>query len=79
MLLFRGRARSIHQNKNSRRKYTINMCSGRIMPKMLLFAIPVMLTSILQLLFNAADIVVVGRWAASRGTIRSPPSARTRL
>ena len=63
MLLFRGRARSIHQNKNSRRKYTINMCSGRIMPKMLLFAIPVMLTSILQLLFNAADIIVVGRFA----------------
>lgn len=63
MLLFRGRARSIHQNKNSRRKYTINMCSGRIMPKMLLFAVPVMLTSILQLLFNAADIIVVGRFA----------------
>ena len=63
MLLFRGRARSIHQNRNSGRKYTINMCSGRIMPKMLLFAIPVMLTSILQLLFNAADIIVVGRFA----------------
>ncbi len=63
MLLFRGRARSIHQNKNSRRKYTINMCGGRIMPKMLLFAVPVMLTSILQLLFNAADIIVVGRFA----------------
>ena len=63
MLLFRGRARSIHQNRSSGRKYTINMCSGRIMPKMLLFAIPVMLTSILQLLFNAADIIVVGRFA----------------
>ena len=34
-----------------------------IPPKMLLFAIPVMLTSILQLLFNAADIIVVGRFA----------------
>ncbi|OUO94646.1 MATE family efflux transporter [Cloacibacillus sp. An23] len=63
MLLFRGRVRSIHQNRNSQRKYAINMCSGRIMPKMLLFAIPVMLTSILQLLFNAADIIVVGRFA----------------
>lgn len=63
MLLFRGRARSIHQNKSVGRKYAINMCSGRIMPKMLLFAIPVMLTSILQLLFNAADIIVVGRFA----------------
>lgn len=43
--------------------YAINMCSGRIMPKMLLFAIPVMLSSILQLLFNAMDIIVVGRFA----------------
>ncbi len=41
----------------------IDMCSGSVMKKMLLFAIPVMLSSILQLLFNAADIVVVGKFA----------------
>ena len=39
------------------------MCSGAILPKMLLFAIPLMCSSILQLLFNAADIIVVGRYA----------------
>ena len=45
------------------RSYEIDMCSGAILPKLLQFAVPLMLSSILQLLFNAADIVVVGRFA----------------
>ena len=44
-------------------KYEIDMCSGPVMKKMLLFALPLMFSSILQLMFNAADIVVVGRFA----------------
>lgn len=44
-------------------KYEIDMCNGPILKKMLLFAIPLMCSGILQLLFNAADIVVVGRFA----------------
>lgn len=47
----------------SNKKYEIDMCSGGIVGKMLLFALPLMLSSILQLLFNAADIIVVGRFA----------------
>lgn len=45
------------------KKYEMDMCSGSILKKMLVFTIPLMLSSILQLLFNAADIVVVGRFA----------------
>ena len=45
------------------KKYEIDMCNGPILKKMLLFALPLMLSSILQLLFNAADIVVVGQFA----------------
>lgn len=45
------------------KKYEIDMCSGSVFRKMLLFALPLMCSSILQLLFNAADIVVVGRFA----------------
>ncbi|MBR4145723.1 MAG: polysaccharide biosynthesis C-terminal domain-containing protein, partial [Lachnospiraceae bacterium] len=41
----------------------MNMCEGQILPKMLKFAVPLMLSSILQLLFNAADVVVVGKFA----------------
>ena len=47
----------------SGKTYEIDMCNGPILKKMLLFAVPLMLSSILQLLFNAADIVVVGRFA----------------
>ncbi len=45
------------------KKYEMDMCSGSIMKKMLIFTLPLMFSSILQLLFNAADIVVVGRFA----------------
>ncbi len=45
------------------KKYEIDMCSGSVFRKMLVFAIPLMFSGILQLLFNAADIVVVGRFA----------------
>jgi len=39
------------------------MCSGPLTRKIIIFTIPLMLSGILQLLFNAADIVVVGRYA----------------
>lgn len=41
--------------------YSIDMCNGSILPKLLRFAIPLMCSGILQLLFNAADVVVVGQ------------------
>lgn len=50
-------------NDKSKKKYEMDMCSGSIIKKMLIFALPLMLSSILQLLFNAADIVVVGKFA----------------
>lgn len=51
------------ESKNNRNKYEIDMCSGSILKKILLFTLPLMFSSILQLLFNAADIIVVGRFA----------------
>ena len=48
-----------------RKSYEIDMCNGSLLPKILLFSIPLMMSSILQLLFNAADMVVVGRFAGS--------------
>ena len=50
--------------RNGRGKsYEMDMCSGSILGKMLLFALPLMFSSILQLLFNAADTIVVGKFA----------------
>ena len=45
-----------------KQKYQIDMCSGPLWNKLLLFALPLMASSVLQLLFNAADVVVVGRF-----------------
>lgn len=45
------------------KRYEIDMCNGAILPKLLRFTLPLMFSSVLQLLFNAADIVVVGRFA----------------
>lgn len=47
------------------KKYEIDMCNGPIMGKLILFSVPLMLSGILQLLFNAADMIVVGRWVGS--------------
>ena len=41
----------------------IDMTQGSIFPKLIRFAVPLIFSSILQLLFNAADIIVVGRFA----------------
>ena len=48
-----------------KKTHEIDMTVGSILPKLLLFALPVMLSGLLQLLFNAADLVVVGRFAGS--------------
>ena len=47
------------------KSYEMDMCNGPLFKKMLIFSIPLMLSGILQLLFNAADIIVVGRFTGS--------------
>ena len=44
----------------------VDMVRGPLTRGILQFAVPLMLTSILQLLYNAADIIVMGRFASSR-------------
>ena len=51
--------------RGRRGSYEINMTEGPLLGKLIQFSIPLALSGILQLLFNAADIVVVGRFAGS--------------
>ncbi len=44
------------------KKFEMDMTSGSLLPKIIRFSIPLMLSSLLQLLYNAADVVVVGRF-----------------
>ena len=47
-------------------KKTKDMTSGALMPQIIAFSIPLALTGLLQLVYNAADMMVVGRYAGSR-------------
>lgn len=49
-----------------KKSYEIDMVNGPILGKILVYSIPLMLSGILQLLFNAADVIVVGRYAGSQ-------------
>ncbi len=50
----------------AKKNYEMDMCHGPLLGKILLFALPVVLSGVLQLLFNAMDVVVVGRFAGSQ-------------
>lgn len=49
----------------SGKKYEMDMCSGPLLSKILVYALPLIASGILQLLFNAADMVVAGRFAGN--------------
>lgn len=46
-------------------RYEIDMCNGSLLPKLMMFTLPLIASGILQLLFNAADMIVAGRYAGS--------------
>ena len=51
--------------KKNASSYEINMTSGPMLPGIFRFAIPLALSGMLQLAFNAADVIVVGKFAGS--------------
>ena len=53
------------RSETKKNRFEIDMCNGSIMNKLISFSIPLMLSGILQLAFNAVDIVVVGRFSGS--------------
>lgn len=50
----------------SRKHHDLDMLNGPLFGKILLFALPIMAMNILQLLFNAADVIVVGQFAGNQ-------------
>ena len=44
------------------KKYNIDMCEGSLFPKIISFTLPLIFSSLLQLLFNAVDMIVAGRF-----------------
>ena len=50
------------RRRTVKRSHEINMTTGRMMPKLWKFIVPLMCSSMLQITFNAADLIVVGRY-----------------
>ena len=50
----------------SMKKHTVDMTKGSIIRHIILFAIPIMISGVLQSLYNAADMIIVGKFAGSR-------------
>lgn len=48
-----------------RKKHEIDMTEGKLFPKIFAFAVPLILTAVLQLLFNSADMIVVGKFVSN--------------
>jgi len=44
------------------KKYSMNMCEGPLFSKIWIFTVPLILSGLLQLLFNAVDMIVAGRY-----------------
>ena len=53
-------------NNVKKNRFEIDMCNGTIMDKPISFSLPLMVSGILQLAFNAVDIIVVGRFSGSQ-------------
>lgn len=53
-------------NNVKKNRFEIDMCNGSIMDKLISFSLPLMASGILQLAFNAVDIIVVGRFSGSQ-------------
>ena len=52
--------------RERKEKNKIDMLNGSLLDKILLFALPLAMSSILQQLFNSVDVAVVGRFASSQ-------------
>ena len=55
-----------HNNRNHSARFEMDMTTGALLPKVLMFSGPLILTGVMQLLYNAADVVVVGRFAGAQ-------------
>ena len=44
------------------KRYSLDMTNGPFLKKILIFSVPLMLTGLLQIAYNTADVIVVGRF-----------------
>lgn len=64
-------------NIKKKKKYEIDMCSGNLFWKIIIFAIPVAFMGILQLFYSAADLIIVSRFSGDENAIGAVGSTST--
>ena len=60
--------------RGKRNQYEMDMTEGPLLPKILAFSGPLILTGLLQLLYNAADVIVVGNYAEGHAPLAAVSS-----
>ncbi|HBK01496.1 MAG TPA: MATE family efflux transporter, partial [Clostridiales bacterium] len=65
--------------EKAKKSGTVDMLNGPFIPKILSFAIPVMLTGFLQLLYSSADLVVVGQFSEHKNAAQAAISSTSAL
>ena len=65
--------------QEKRKTGTVDMLNGPFIPKILAFAVPVMLTGFLQLLYSSADLVVVGQFSQHKDAAQAAISSTSAL
>lgn len=50
-------------SQTKKKSYTMDLTQGSILKNLMLFTLPLIASSVLQLFFNAADVIVVGKYA----------------
>lgn len=53
----------------SQRRVGTNLTTGPIMKSLLLFAFPIVLTNLVQQLYSMVDLIVIGQYVGSIGTV----------
>ena len=56
-----------------------NLTEGPIMRGLLIFAIPIVLTNLVQQLYSMVDLIVIGQYVGNIGTVASTPAGRWRI
>ena len=66
LVIYKIQVRGYCGFSSKRNRYEIDMCNGTVLDKLISFSDSLDVIRILQLLFNAVDIIVVGRFTGSQ-------------
>ena len=52
-----------------KQKIGLNVTEGSILKTLLVFAVPILLTNLIQQLYNTVDLIIIGKFVGNEGTV----------